>query len=94
MQLKQIDSIGVVSARKLNMAGISTIDALEQAEPHRIEMVLGRGAPFGRQVLERVKGFPKIRVGVKIAGKPVMIFSYEHQWLTFVRILTPAKERN
>lgn len=71
MQLKQIDNIGVVSVRKLNMAGITTIDALEQTEPHRIEMVLGRGAPFGRQVLERAWGFPKVRVGIKVAGKPV-----------------------
>jgi ATP-dependent DNA helicase HFM1/MER3 len=71
MLLKQIDNIGVVSARKLNMAGISTLDALEQTEPHKIEMILGRATPFGRQVLERVKNFPKLMVGIKIAGKPV-----------------------
>jgi ATP-dependent DNA helicase HFM1/MER3 len=77
MQLKQIDNIGVVSARKLNMVGISTLDALEQTEPHKIEMVLGRAPSFGRQVLECAKSFPKVRVGIKIAGKLVTILRLE-----------------
>lgn len=94
MQLKQIDNIGVVSARKLNMAGITTIDTLEQSDPHRIEMILGRATPFGRQVLERAKGFPKVRVGIKIAGKPVLIFGFRGQRLISCRTFNPGRERN
>jgi ATP-dependent DNA helicase HFM1/MER3 len=37
-------------------------------------MILGRAAPFGRQVLERAEGFPKVRVGIKIADKLVFTF--------------------
>jgi ATP-dependent DNA helicase HFM1/MER3 len=72
VQLKQIANIGVVSVRKLSMAGISTLEILEQTEPHKIEMVLGRAPPFGRQILDIMKGLPKVRVGIKAVGKPVM----------------------
>jgi len=68
-QLKQIAQIGLVAIRKLATAGINSIEALEAAEPHQIEMHLSRNPPFGQKLLENLVDFPKLRVSVKLMGK-------------------------
>ncbi|KAI9806094.1 MAG: Sec63 [Piccolia ochrophora] len=79
LQLKQIDGIGPVAVRKFVAAGVNTIEALEDTEPHRIEMVLSRHPPFGTHLLARLKEFPKLRVSAKVdrktarAGEPVKV---------------------
>ncbi len=78
-QMKQIAQIGLVAIRKLAVGGINTIEALEAAEPHRIEMLMSKNPPFGNKLLANLKDFPKLRVSVKMMGKearkgrPVMI---------------------
>ena len=68
-QMKQIPQIGLVAIRKLANGGINSIEALEAAEPHRIEMLLSKNPPFGNKLLANLKDFPKLRVSIKMMGK-------------------------
>jgi ATP-dependent DNA helicase HFM1/MER3 len=64
LQMKQIGSIGVVAVRKLVNAGVKTMEDLEGCESYRIEALVGRNPPFGLEVLEKVRSFPKLRVSL------------------------------
>ena len=68
-QMKQIAQIGVVAIRKLAVGGINSIEVLEAAEPHRIEMLMSKNPPFGQKMLANLKEFPKLRVSIKMMGK-------------------------
>lgn len=68
-QMKQIPQIGPVAIRKLVVGGINSIEELETAEAHRIEMLLSKNPPFGTKLLARLKDFPKLRVSVRMMGK-------------------------
>ncbi|KAB8260481.1 Sec63 Brl domain-containing protein [Aspergillus pseudonomiae] len=68
-QMKQIEQIGVVAVRKLAAAGITSIEALDSAEPHQIDMILSKNPPFGLKLLGRLSEFPKLRVSVKMIKK-------------------------
>ena len=78
-QMAQIDQIGLVAIRKLALGGINSIEALEAAEPHRIEMLLSRNPPLGQKILDKLKDFPKLRVSVKLMetqtpkGRPAIV---------------------
>ena len=74
LQMRQIAQIGLVAIRKLSMGGINSIEALEAAEPHRIEMLMSKNPPFGNRLLTNLKDFPKLRVSVKMMGKVRYIF--------------------
>ncbi|KAI9699997.1 MAG: Sec63 [Candelina mexicana] len=69
LQLKQIEQVGPVAVRKLVTAGINSIEALEDTEAYRIEMILSRNPPLASKLLSKVKDFPKLRVSVKMMGK-------------------------
>ena len=69
LQMKQIAQIGLVAIRKLTMGGINSIEALEAAEPHRIEMLMSKNPPFGNKLLANMRDFPKLRVSVNMMGK-------------------------
>ncbi|KAF5862239.1 Sec63 [Aspergillus alliaceus] len=77
--MKQIAQIGVVAIRKLAAARITSIEALEHTEPHKIDMILSKNPPFGMKLLGRLCDFPKLRVSVKMVknegkhGAPVRI---------------------
>ncbi|KAF1911341.1 nucleotide-sugar transporter-domain-containing protein [Ampelomyces quisqualis] len=66
LQMKQVESIGVVGVRKFVNAGIRSMEDLEACDAHRIEALLGRNPPFGMRVLETVKTFPKLRVSLNV----------------------------
>ena len=68
-QMKQVPQIGAVAIRKLAIGGITSMEALEIAEPHRIEMLLSKNPPFGSKIMASVQAFPKLRVSIKMAGK-------------------------
>lgn len=72
--MKQIEQVGVVAVRKLAAAGITSIEGLECAEAHQIEVVLSKNPPFGAKLLSRLKEFPKLRVAVKMLGKVCFYF--------------------
>jgi ATP-dependent DNA helicase HFM1/MER3 len=69
LQMKQIEQVGVVAVRKLVAAGIDSIEALEDTEPHCIDMALSKNPPFGVKLRTRLAEFPKLRVSVKMMGK-------------------------
>lgn len=73
-QMKQIAQIGPVAIRKLALGGINSIEALEAAEPHRIEMLTSKNPPFGNKILASLKDFPKLRVSLKMMSKVGRLF--------------------
>ena len=70
-QMKQLAQIGLVAIRKLVIGGINSIEALEAAEPHRIEMLMSKNPPFGSKLLASINDFPKLRVSVKMMGTEI-----------------------
>ncbi|KAL9001327.1 MAG: hypothetical protein Q9169_000218 [Polycauliona sp. 2 TL-2023] len=68
-QMKQVPNIGPAAVRRLANGGINSLESLEEAEPHKIEMLLSKHPPFGSRIITVLKGFPKLRVSVKMAGK-------------------------
>ena len=71
LQMKQVKGIGVIAARKLVNAQIRSIEDLEATDAQRIETLIGRNPPFGLQVLEDLKSFPKLRVSLHIQPSSV-----------------------
>ena len=74
--MKQIPSLGPAAVRKLASGGINSIEKLEMAEPHRIEMLMSRNPPFGNRLLASLEDFPRLRVSVKVTGKVRDLFYY------------------
>jgi ATP-dependent DNA helicase HFM1/MER3 len=73
LQMKQINEIGVIGVRKLTNIGIRSIEELDCTDAHRIEAALGRNPPFGMKILERLKGFPKLRVSLQVQPSSVSL---------------------
>jgi ATP-dependent DNA helicase HFM1/MER3 len=71
LQMKQIEGIGVVSVRKLVNGGIRNMQDLEACDAQRIQALVGRNPPFGLQVLEKVKEFPKLRISLHAQASSV-----------------------
>ncbi|EJU00681.1 P-loop containing nucleoside triphosphate hydrolase protein [Dacryopinax primogenitus] len=63
--LRQIDQIGDKSLLILQNGGIKDIQSLRKATPERLELLLGRHAPFGRDVLKSVKTLPDYSLSVE-----------------------------
>lgn len=72
LHMKQLEGVGLVSVRKLAVAGIKSIEDIENAEPHRLEQLMSRNPPYGRQLQEKARAFPRLRVSLKAAGEPVI----------------------
>ena len=79
LHMKQVEQIGTVAVTKLVSAGIRSLDDLENAEPHRIETILGRAPPFGMQLLDRLKTFPKLFVSAYIYPITVCVIASSSQ---------------
>ena len=71
-QMRQLENIGPVAVRKLVQAGIRSLEELETAEPHQIEVALGRNKPFGHKLLALLRLFPKLHVTIQVVGRPVI----------------------
>ena len=72
LHMKQLDGIGLVFVRKLVGAGIKSIEDLENTDAHRIEQALSRNPPYGAQLQEKAKAFPKLRMSIKMIGEPIV----------------------
>ncbi|KAI7571110.1 P-loop containing nucleoside triphosphate hydrolase protein, partial [Hortaea werneckii] len=72
LHMKQLEGVGPVAVRKLAGAGIKSIEDIENSEPHRLEHILSRNPPYGAQLQERARDFPKPRVSLQIVGEPVI----------------------
>ena len=70
LHMKQLDGVGLVAVRKLASAGMKSIEDLENTEAHQIEQALSRHPPFGSQIQEKARAFPKLRVSIKMVGEP------------------------
>ena len=70
-EMKQLPQVGLVAIRKLAIGGINSIESLEAAETHRVEMILSKNPPFGQKLLENLRAFPKLRVSLKMMGKEI-----------------------
>ena len=53
-QCRQLPGVGKLLSEKLAAAGMQTLEALELADPRRIEMVTQRNYPFGDKLKEDV----------------------------------------
>ncbi|KAI7341537.1 P-loop containing nucleoside triphosphate hydrolase protein [Hortaea werneckii] len=62
LHMKQLEGVGPVAVRKLAGAGIKSIGDIENSEAHRLEHILSRNPPYGAQLQERARDFPKLRV--------------------------------
>ena len=67
--MKQIPNIGLVAVRKLAIAGINSLEALEATEPSRLNLLLSKNPGHGEKILGHLSRFPKLRVTVKMMGK-------------------------
>ncbi|KAK5723529.1 ATP-dependent DNA helicase MER3 [Elasticomyces elasticus] len=72
LHMRQLEGVGVVSVRKLAVAGIKCMEDIETAEAHRLEHIVSRNPPYGAQLQEKAKAFPKLRISLKIVGEPVV----------------------
>ncbi|TVU29219.1 hypothetical protein EJB05_20777, partial [Eragrostis curvula] len=67
--LKQLPGIGIVTAKALKTAGISTFESLAAADARKIELTTGRNYPFGNHIKELMSALPpKIDIHIEDAG--------------------------
>jgi ATP-dependent DNA helicase HFM1/MER3 len=71
MQMKQVEVLKVRMIRGLVARDIKSLEALEHAEQHVIELSCNMPPPFGRKVLDFLGALPKLRVSISLVGKPV-----------------------
>ncbi|KAL0477357.1 ATP-dependent DNA helicase Hfm1 [Acrasis kona] len=62
---RQVDGIGAVFSNTLQKAGITNLQTLEKIDSFKIESILGRNPPFGRNVLEKISKIPKYDLSFK-----------------------------
>ncbi|KAK0898882.1 ATP-dependent DNA helicase MER3 [Friedmanniomyces endolithicus] len=72
LHMKQLDGVGLVSVRKLAVAGIKSIEDIETTEAHRLEGILSRNPPYGEQLQKKARAFPKLRISMETMGEPVI----------------------
>lgn len=72
LHIKQLEGVGIVAVRRFVNAGMNSIEDLENAESHRLEHAVTRNPPYGIQLQEKARAFPKLRVSVKVVGEPVI----------------------
>lgn len=60
--LKQVEGIGKSYAKTLFENGIRNISQMTSSDPRRIEVLLGRHAPFGKQLIDKAAKFPTINM--------------------------------
>jgi len=72
LHMKQLEGVGLVSVRKLASGGLTSVEDIEAAQAHRLETLLSRNPPYGAQLQDKAKSFPKLRVALKTVGEPVV----------------------
>ena len=68
-QLLQVPKIGPVAMRKLASNGIMTMRQLFELDFSSTERLLSRNPPFGMQVRDSMKSFPRLKLQGKILGR-------------------------
>ncbi|KAF2724757.1 P-loop containing nucleoside triphosphate hydrolase protein, partial [Polychaeton citri CBS 116435] len=68
LHMKQLETVGLVTVRKLAAVGIKTIEDIESVEAHLIERALTRSPPYGAQLQSKARAFPRLRVALTMAS--------------------------
>ncbi|KAI7911929.1 ATP-dependent DNA helicase MER3 [Pyricularia oryzae] len=66
-QLLQVPGIGPVSMRKLTTHGITNMASLREADYMAIENILTRKPPFGKNLMDTMKTFPKLGLELSLS---------------------------
>ena len=70
-QLKQIPGVGPVLMRKLASKGIKSVDAVINAAPERLALVMGKQQQAGYALLKKLESFPNLMISVREMGREV-----------------------
>ncbi|KAI6383298.1 hypothetical protein MCOR25_000218 [Pyricularia grisea] len=89
-QLLQVPGIGPVSMRKLTAHGITSMSSLLGADYMEIETFLTRKPPFGKNLMDTMKMFPKLGLELKLseASNPSQPSEDDHAAVTVEAKLT------
>jgi len=68
LQLRQIPGLGPAANRKLVSANINSIEKLASLDSANIERIMTRNPPFGKNMLDSLKGFPRLTLSAEILG--------------------------
>ncbi|KAI6709517.1 hypothetical protein JHW43_007968 [Diplocarpon mali] len=69
LQLRQINQIGPVAARKLVSKNVHSIGELAKMDTGSIERILSKNPPFGKNIRDFISGFPRLGVAAEIVGR-------------------------
>ncbi|KAK4553065.1 ATP-dependent DNA helicase MER3 [Recurvomyces mirabilis] len=72
LHMKQLHGVGPVAVRKLAAADITSIEEIGDTDARRLEQLLSRNPPFGAQVQERARLFPRLRVSLNLVGEHII----------------------
>lgn len=72
LHIKQLESVGLVYVRKLTAAKVRSIEDIDNTEAHRLETIVSRNPPWGSDLQAIAKLFPKLRVSLKMQGRPLI----------------------
>ncbi|TKA71090.1 hypothetical protein B0A55_08343 [Friedmanniomyces simplex] len=72
LHMKQLEGVGLVSVRKLAVAGIKSVEDIETTEAHRLEQILSHYPPYGEQLQKKARAFPKLRISLKTMSEPIV----------------------
>ncbi|GAQ86596.1 DNA/RNA helicase MER3/SLH1 [Klebsormidium nitens] len=88
--LKQLHGVGTMTQRALLAAGFSTFEALEKADPRRLETITGRKYPFGNQLKQALQELPA-RVALDLHETDRHLLGQHEYLVTLTRISPPSQ---
>lgn len=68
LQLRQIQNVGPVLARKLINNNVNSIEKLSSLDTATIERYSGKNPPFGKKVQQDLLGFPRLTCAAEFVG--------------------------
>lgn len=69
LQLRQVPGVGPAATRKLVSSSINSIEKLTNLDTATLERIMTRNPPFGRKMLDSVRGFPRLTLASEIMGR-------------------------
>ncbi|KAF4556580.1 Sec63 Brl domain-containing protein 2 [Elsinoe fawcettii] len=72
LYLQQLDKVGPVSVRKLIARNFTRIEDIITSSPGVIEAATSRNPPFGINVIQLAKSFPRLKLNVQQIGHPIL----------------------
>lgn len=69
LQIQQVPQVGPVAVRKFVNANINSIEKLSQLDSATIERIMSKNPPFGMNMQQILKGFPRLTLFSEIVGR-------------------------